>query len=374
MILARYAGRILVRFAVLIALLLYLISFLDEISRLAPKQVNTLGDPLGTLDKLLIALSIASHNSLDFMPIIFMLSGIFTLVTLGRRAELHIMRGAGLSGGRILIPLGLIAALAMTSVMLVLRPLAFEASQWAEHRKNPTRSVQGTSPDSNAIAWISAEDGGIHGRLEGFDPVLGRAKRAKLVDSTTPDLEPSFLIGHDVRISETALEGTFTFGQDGTKQVRLPLSTAPSVLSFTRPNFSLPLPYLLGWIDDPDRWSLSERQTTYLIMRALAEPFLTAALVLLAGTLCVEIETRQPLARLIFGALGLVVMTYSVHVIANAFGLNGKLHPLLAAWGMPLMLYLFGLSLLAYRDLSWHLSRSFLSRSFLSRRLLGSTI
>ena len=354
MILAAYMGRVLIRFVALITLLIYLISFLDIISGLALRETNDAGIPLTGLRKLLITFGQASLQSLDFMPIIFMIAAILTLVTLGRRAELHIIRGTGVYSGRILATLAVLSAGFMILITLILRPLAYEASLWADRQLSLKSSEAYVQPGPTYVAWFSANNGDVLGRLEGYNPETKRAAKLHISNRQSPDLAEAFVLAYDVGIDQQRLTFANQNGADDAESIEVQLDTPPRILPQNRVNFDLPLIHLFGWKPNEDRWSLNGRQMSYLVQRALAEPILTAAMVLLAGTLCVEIGTRQPLTRLIFSALGYLIATYSFYVVADAFGLNGKLSPFLAAWGIPLALLFFGLAQLALRDVSWH--------------------
>ncbi len=359
MILLRYIGGKLIRNAALLALLLWLIQFSDRISSLAGDSTKAHIAALSSLEKVLIALGRSSPEVLDFIPIIFMLASVATLTTLGRHAELHVIRGAGQSAASILLKLAFATVLASLVVTLAARPLAYEALKWTDKKlsANPS-STSGTEGNTQTV-WFSASQGRHQGRLDGFNLSTNQADVLYLLDTTAKDISKSYLIAHQIQLtpSDSSRGPTLTAAMvESAGPLKLYLDHPPKVMLPQNPNYELPLAYLLGWIDDPDRTVLTPRHLSYLIQRAIAEPILSAVLVILAGLLCVELGTRQSVGRLIATTLCFVVSVYSLYVIANAFGINGKSPPSVAAWGPPAVLACFGLTLMTARDLSWHVT------------------
>ena len=352
MILFLYLGRILMRNFFLVALLLWLISWLEKLSLIAGMTTNSIGTALPWLDKSLIAAVRATNDSLDFLPIMFMIAAVWSLTLIGRRAELHIIRGVGLSATRILLNLAVVTAMVTVIFTLIIRPLAYEAKVWADSVLTP----QNLSAESNTYgrysAWISSEDAGFIGRLSGYDPSQGIARDLFLSQNYRPGLEPIFLFATNVEITDLELSAV---NINTSSTIALVLDEAPNILANLKPNQRLPLPHLLGWIDHDERWALNPRQKSYLVQRSLAEPVLAAVLVMIAGFLCVEVGTRQPIGMLIGSTLGIVVLVYSLYVIAHAFGLNGKSPPIVAAWALPAGLFTLSLGLISMRDLAWHI-------------------
>ena len=354
MIFFSYLARNFIRASLLVLSLLLLITFLDHISRLT-------ADGLGLAPPLLIthALVRALFAITDFMPIIFMLAGILALTTLSQRAELQIIRNVGISGGQILAQLSLIALLASLVVTFALRPLSFEAQAWSLLALNAPS--QDSSTQGGHRAWFSANDGKIQGRLSDYNTIEGTAAQLIFSDQNNQDLGQTFAQARNVRVLGNVLRGQGQTLDGATLSLNLKLDSPPKILPPTSLNLDLPLAHLIGWVNNDERILLPQRQRTYLIQRALAEPLLAAALVFIAGAVCMDVSTRQSIGRLVFSTLGFVVLSYCVYVIAHAFGINGKLRPAVAAWGLPLALMCLGLALLGVREWVWHLAVKFRS-------------
>ncbi len=347
------------RNAAIMALLLWLIAFLDRITGLAGDSTKAHIAALSSQEKILIALGRSSPDLLDFLPVIFMLASVATLTTLGRRAELHVIRGAGESATSILSKLAFVTVLATLAITLVVRPLAYEALQWTDQKLSPKARAASRLDGNTQVAWFSANAGQHQGRLDGFNLITREADALYLLDTLATDLSRAYLVAHQVQLtpSQSSSGPILTATIAGaTEPLELHLDHPPKVMLPKSPNFDLPLIYLLGWIDTPDRAALTPRHLSYLIQRAVAEPILSAVLVILAGFLCVEVGTRQSMGRLIASTLGFVVLIYSLYVVAHAFGINGKSPPILAAWGTPAALACLSLLLIAGRDLIWHLA------------------
>ena len=353
-----YYGRTLIKYAFLICLPFLIMPWLNFFSALDVRSTNTLGEPLGFVDKLAISLGQASPLGLDFLIVAFMLAAIVVLFMMGRRAEIHIVRGAGQSNTQILFRFSLISALIIFISLFTLEPLAHEFSNWANQKLDPLKKEQSARLQEGRIAWFFAENGSIQGRLTGFDPTTGVALSGLITDFGTRELPDSFRYLSQIEVSELTLTGVQEDLSGSSTPVRLNLDANLTLVPIQAPNINLPLPHLLGWIEDPDLWTLNPRQKSYAIHSNLAKPLITAALVLIAGSLSVGMGTRQPISRLIFSSLAVTAFAYSLFLVTNAFGVNGKLPAMLGAWGLALFFLFAGSFMLSWQELSWSFGRN----------------
>ncbi len=357
MILFTYLGRLICLYAGLIGGVFFAIALLDSFAGLVGEEVTRGGAPFGWPLKLAFSAAWALPDTLDFSVIILMLATVISLTMLGRRAELHILRGAGRSSMAILALCAGAAVLMSLLIALLIRPLSFEAAQWADARYDPERFAAEQQQSQSRVAWFTADAGQTQGRISGFNPESQKGQALHISRFVDGALIDAFRYGRDIELANGVLSATVFFADRPPEPLRLPLDGPVQIVPFANPAFDLPLPHLLGWVDEPERFTLSARHTRYLTQSALAEPVLTAALVFIAGSLCVGIGTRQPLGRLIFATLALVVLAYSLFIITRAFGINGRLTPSLAAWGGPALLCFSALGLIAWQDLTWLLGR-----------------
>ena len=121
-----YQARALFLYSGLIFGLLFSIAWLDDFAKVAAQAQTLAGEPLGLLMKLAISGAWALPSTLDFSVIVFMLAALISLTLMGRRAELHILRGAGQSGGTLLMRAAFAAVLLSLGVSLIARPLGYD--------------------------------------------------------------------------------------------------------------------------------------------------------------------------------------------------------------------------------------------------------
>ena len=356
MVLAGYLARSFGRLSLIISSPFFLITWLNHFSTLSAKKLNASTD-LSLLSKLTISLGLALPEIFDFLVIILMLASVGVLILMGRRAELHIIRGAGQSAAQILRPLAILAALFTLFATFTLKPLSHEYRLWAQAQLNPEIKPLNQDTPAAQAAWFSAENGAYHGRIESYNPETGRADFGVLSHMGATDLKETFSPLRDIRFSDGHLYARQFDLAGNETALNLPLDEAPKLVPHKWPVTHLSLLHMLGWLPDQDRWSLNPRQRSFLIQNALAEPLLAAALVLLASILCVQVGTRQSIGRLGFNILVIVVLTYSMLTVTRAFGINGKLDPALAAWGLPALLFALSLVLFAWQDLIWLFSK-----------------
>ena len=352
MTLARYFANALLRYALIIFALFLMLTWLGELASLLPEETALDGSPLNLGMKLLLSLAWVLPETLDLMVFIFMLAAVIVLTILGRRAELHVLRGAGLSAFRILITLAGVTAVMMILLELGPRPLAHEIKRLADGHYDPQGLADQNTSQRQQVAWISAENGTFTGRLTGYDAEMQTAQAGRLQTAST-DIRDSYIYLQNISLADNRLSASGLSLGSTPIELDLALDAPVEVLSALNVAEDIPLLYLFGWLSTPEVESYGARHLSYLQHRSMAQPFLAAALVMVAGTFCVGIGTRQPLGRLFFITLGLVVLTYSIFAVTEAFGIVGKLEPLLAAWGTFLLIGCLAGFILAVQALIW---------------------
>lgn len=353
-----YFAQNLLRFTALIYGLFILIFWLSGFSSLIPLAVNPDGEPLGLLLKMSMALGRALPNVLELNLVILMLATVIALTLMGRRAELHIVRGAGQSGLKILLGCALVGALLTSLLILMVTPLTAGYEAWANKWLRPQIARDLSTQQENRVAWFTAEDGAVQGRLSGFNPDQNTATQGLIVIARAETLPKTFLQVTDIRVNSTELSGTFTDLEGLSSLDVLQLDAPIRLLPLNTKRRDKSIFHLMGWIGNVADISLTPRQISFFLQIQLAQPLLAAALILISGTLCVGIGTRQSIGILAFGTLTIVVLAYSLAVVTEAFGVNGKLHPAVAAWGPPIMLFALGLAILNWQELSWILGKT----------------
>lgn len=352
MTLARYFASALLRYALIIFLLFVMLIWLGELAELFPRETALNGSSLNIWLKLSISLAWALPQALNLMVFIFMIAAVIVLTILGHRAELHVLRGAGLSPQSILLILAAVTATMMVAIELGPRPLAHEVKQLADARFDPLGLTQQNRAQHQQVAWTSAKDGDLVLRLTGYDPTAQTADEGRL-QSANADLIQGFTYLSQVSLDQGLLVAMARNLDGSESEITLTLDASPQILPAKNTADEAPLLHLLGWLETPEVETYGSRNRSYLIQSALAQPLLAAALVMVAGTFCVGIGTRQSIGQLFFVTLGLVVLTYSIFAVTEAFGLVGKLPPVLAAWGTFLLISCLAGFILSLQALAW---------------------
>ena len=374
MILNAYFIRHLLSISALVIGFLLLLAWMPRALDMLALSQNTLGEPLTIEQRLLIAFSQSVLSTLELSSIAFMIATLISLTLLGRRAELHIVRGAGHGPLSILSTYAVAAAFFTLIFTFILAPASLEFSSWGKRQLDPQTDPRDSYFAGPYTVWLSLDGGMAQARLQGYDSQTQSAKTGHLVFYSNSEQqtenganshetglelnELGFYFLDKIRLTQKTLT-TEIRSLDGQVRVqRFTLDRPPQTLERSNAAIVRSLPHLFGWIGPGVDPGLSERKRSFALHRELSSPFVSAALALLAGTLCVSIGTRQSLSLLIFGALALVVATYCLVVVSEAFGENGKLNPILAAWGPALMLFGLGLATLMGQELFWVLGKS----------------
>ena len=337
---------------------LFVLAWLPNVLDALSLDLNAQGAILSLWDKIGISFSYSLAQTLDLVSIAMMIASLLSLTLLGRNAELHIVRGAGLRPLHLLAIYASCAAVLTALIHLLVTPIALELSKWSDGRLDEDTKQSTTLYPEQRIAWAVLDNGEFQIRLEAYDATNGTAHAGLLMAG-----EPSAVEGdpinvfavEDVRIDGMTLTATRINQERGTELVSFSLDHQPQSIAASQSAYVRSLPHMLGWVGKASALSvgLSDRQFVLALNLELAAPFASAALVLLAGTMCVNVGTRQALGSLIFGALTLVVIAYCLVVVSQAFGSNGKLCPLVAAWGPPSVLASSALAILFWQELSW---------------------
>ena len=110
-----------------------------------------------------------------------MVAAVVSMTILGRRAELHIIRGAGQSPLAVLRAYMLGALVLGGFLVLIIAPLTLNFEGWSRQIKNPSVNPALERFAGPYTAWISLDQGTAQARLENYQADTGEAAMGQLV-------------------------------------------------------------------------------------------------------------------------------------------------------------------------------------------------
>lgn len=288
-------------------------------------------------------------------PFVFLFASIWMFSQLNRRAEIAVMRAAGLSVWRLIGPAALVAALAGLALIAVVDPLSSRLRAQSESLKD---SVRGRASSLIEIfgdgLWLRQRDAGsillINAR--GYD-----ADKAALSDVTVwrLDSQSRFLERIDAPgavLSGRTLElhGARIKGVEDQFDHRTPVYAIPTALTPEDLNSRIDSPETLSVWRLPRFILLAEAaglSTTRYNMRfhdLCSTPLKLIAMVLIAAIFSLKPIRSGGAARLFLAAVGAGFLLYLLSEFSTALGESGSAPEALAAWTPALAATLFALA------------------------------
>lgn len=289
------------------------------------------------------------------LPFVFLFASIWLFTQLNRRAEIAVMRSAGLSVWKLIFPAALVAALAGLAVIAVVDPAAARLRAESEKLKDAMRGA-----NSSVVRvfgdgiWLRQRDGGnlliINAR--GFD-----AATATLTDVVMwrRDAESNFLeridapeavlSGRTIELRKARIKGSGDRLNHRTPVYAIQTSLSPADL-----RERLESPETLSVWRLPRFIMLAEAAglpTTRYNMRfhdLFATPLKLVAMVLIAAMFSLRPVRSGGAFRLFLVAVAAGFLLYVVSEIATAMGESGVVPIALSAWAPAIIATLIALS------------------------------
>lgn len=292
----------------------------------------------------------------EFLPFAVLFGAIAAFLTLNRRLELAVMRGAGVSAWQFITP-GIIVVLLIGAVATALyNPLSAAARERSEEL---SASLLGTSEAmltrSGRSIWFRQEgaDGGsiVHAGaassdglnltgvevhlFDGANRFIGRleAEKATLADGAW------WLVNGD-RYDENGRRAPFGAMSVPTALTAVEVREAvarPDTISFWR---------LPGAIALAERAGLPSHRFELQHQVLLARPLLLAAMVLIAASVSLRMVRLGGVARAVTGGVIAGFALYIAAAVASDLGEAGAVAPVLAGWMPGIAASLFGVTVL----------------------------
>ncbi|MDE2356098.1 MAG: LptF/LptG family permease [Alphaproteobacteria bacterium] len=293
------------------------------------------------------------------MPFIFLFGVMGAFVALNRRNELIAMRAAGMSAWRFVGPAALCAAVIGAAVTVALNPIA---SQWSALYQTERAALEEAGGGRGEV-WLRQTAGGepvfIHARrqvrvgdtvrLEGVTAyVENRAAGAAMVlgrriEAGAAVVTPGAWRLQDVR---EAAPGEGVVGAD---EVRLGTDRGGTMTTLVSPA-------AVGFWDLPDQIraaSTSGYATAPYALRLqqlLALPLLLGAMAILAASCSLRLMRLGDLVLMAGAGVAIGFAIFFLNQFLGALGANQALPVTLAAWVVPIITLLSGLTLLAWTE------------------------
>ncbi|MEE9347417.1 MAG: LptF/LptG family permease [Robiginitomaculum sp.] len=302
----------------------------------------------------------------ETIPFVVLFGVMSALFKLNRRSELIIMRAAGLSAWRFLMPGLIVAGLIGVLWASVLNPLAvksnakFESKLTAIGKTLPAQKTgEATGQETLRNIWLA--EGGATGQTKIY------AKRADLTERTLHDAVfylfrydadkvAEFTNRFDAKTAMLSDEGYWVLTDvvdtpaDGGKALPYESSTLPTNITgddLREATNSRPDPSFWGLVPEIKRLSEAGFSATPLIMKfhkLLALPLTLIAMAVIAACASMQLTRLGGALRLMVTGAALGFGVYFANNMVNAFGETGSLPAILAAWAVPAFVLLAGLA------------------------------
>lgn len=301
------------------------------------------------------------------LPLIVALSAVLLFLGLARSSELVVIRAAGRSALRMLMaPVTVALGLGVLAVA-VGNPIVSATSQRYDElaARFSTEGAQSVSIGSEGV-WMR------QGTADGGQAVI-RAARANA--DATELFDVTFLIfdatrgpirrvdATEARLTPGAWELTgakdWPLGsstnpeRDARKAERLTIAsdlTAQSIAdSFGAPS-AVPIWELPGFIRSLENAGFSARRHIVWLQTELAQPFVLAAMVLIAAAFTMRHARFGGTGAMVLLALASALGVFFLRAVAQVLGENGQIPVLLAAWAPPAIALMLALALILQRE------------------------
>jgi lipopolysaccharide export system permease protein len=294
-------------------------------------------------------------------PFVVLLGSIAAFVTLSHSSQLVIARAAGLSVWQFSLPGIAIAFLLGVFVTTVYNPLATVARSASDDILRDGRaSVMATLFSGNAtVTWTrqQMQDGNAVLHLSG------------VADGGSTILSPTFWVfGADGLLSER-VEAEYAQLEEGAWRLSIVTvvdrTGSPRTMDTYRIPTQLTAQQVASGLESPSAisfWrlpaavaqavasSLPPYRFSLQFQVLLAQPFLLAAMVLIAATVSLGQARSGGSGRMILGGIGAGFVLYVVMEIARELGSEGLVSPVLAAWAPSVVALLLGSTVLLFRE------------------------
>ncbi|MEZ5781874.1 MAG: LPS export ABC transporter permease LptG [Rhizobiaceae bacterium] len=291
------------------------------------------------------------------VPFIALLATMVLLVNLNRRSELVIIRAAGISVWRFLLPLGISAFLFGLLIILVFNPLAaagLASSQLYE------ANMRASSPSStDVVPWMRQKAGNV-------DTIIGA--RASLNQGTELADASFFTLDENQTIGER-LDADRAYLRDGYWELvnveRFREGSHESNIASVNIPTNLRPEFVQERLATPETISIYQLPSTIRVAQSfglranafamqfhylLALPPLLVAMTIIAATVSLRFTRTGISVPLILSGIVAGFLLYVVSVLVKAFGSSGIVPPVVAAWFPVLIAMFFGVTYLLYRE------------------------
>ncbi len=294
------------------------------------------------------------------IPFVVLFGTMGALYNLNRKSELIVLRASGLSAWRFLKPIVILVGILGVVWALAFNPLAAKAGdQYEVLVDQVTQGDTAPTPNDKNI-WLR-DDGlrsqmVIHAKSADFrshtlhDVVLYyfdlnedmRPVFTTRYDAKTVELKSGFWLLHDVIINES--------GKAPQRVPTLSKQTNTTLETFradTRTQATPPFWQLREEIQSAKQAGFNPNGLILKYNKLLALPLSLIAMAIIAACASLNITREGGTLQLLIigGALGFAV--FFADSIISAFGANGTLPPVFAAWAVPVLVLMLGIAYLA---------------------------
>jgi lipopolysaccharide export system permease protein len=294
------------------------------------------------------------------LPFAVLLGAIAALVSLSRRSELVVSRGAGLSVWQFILPGLIVAAGFGLFASLVYNPAAVAMKIQADRL-----STELLGRSASLLAESSSESW-LRQHTRAGDAVM---RVAGIADDGTVILEPEFWLFGPDGLLERRVEAVIgelhedrwtlseaTVVDTSGSPRRVPVYDVPTELTAdqVRGRFASPDTVsfwrLPGTISQSAASGLPPYRFLLQFHVLLSRPLLLAAMVLIAATVSLGLSRSGGTGRLILGGVAAGFVLYVVTEIARDLGSEGLVPAALAAWAPAVVATLLGSTVLLFRE------------------------
>ncbi len=348
---------------VVIAGVIMLIDFV-ELSR-------TLNEVEGVSFGTLIVMTALKAPSLfeEIIPFVVLFGVMSALVKLNRRSELIIMRAAGLSAWRFLLPGLVVAGLIGAFWAAAVNPLAAKAEEAFNTKRTEMMAADtgGAVRNNSATKNIWLAEGGRTGQTKIYAASADLTART-LVDVTfylfryDDNRVAEFTNRFDAKQAVLTDEGYWELTKvvdtpaDGSKALPYERTTVATTLTaddLRSATDSKKTPAFWGLPAEIAQVSEAGFSPTRLIMklhRLLALPLTLVAMAVIAAGASMQLTRQGGTLRLMIIGAGLGFAVYFANNMITAFGETGALPAILSAWAVPAFVLLLGLARLSWLE------------------------
>ena len=348
---------------VVIAGVIMLIDFV-ELSR------NFSGVEGMTFGKLLVMTGLKAPSLFEeIIPFVVLFGVMNALVKLNRRSELIIMRAAGLSAWRFLLPGLIVAGLIGVFWAAAVNPLAAKAQQaFNAKRSAMTAQASSTGQDQGRAAkniWLA--EGGQTGQTKIYAPTADLTDRT-LTEPTfylfryDADKVAEFTNRFDAKQAVLSESGYWELTEvvdtpaDGSRPLSYERTTVATTLTaddLRNAAARKKTPAFWGLPSEIRRVSDAGFSATPLILhfhRLLALPLTLIAMAVIAAGASMQLTRLGGTMRLMIIGAALGFGVYFANNMITAFGETGSLPAILSAWAVPVFVLLVGLARLSWLE------------------------